>query len=188
MTAAERRDRANETMLERGGDHAEEPGKRRLTSRDALAWTCGRCGQEQPRAAFREKPDGTLHSYCRACDRAYKRQRAEANPRDPRRAHDQHLRRTYGITLAEYDAIHETQHGRCAICQRPETQVGGRLGNAPLRLVVDHDHATGAVRGLLCSSCNQGIGYFKHDPTLLTAAIAYLHRTQAMVGVPSTSE
>ena len=73
--------------------------------------------------------------------------------------------------------MHERQRGLCGICQRPETVVAGRHGKTPLRLAVDHDHVTGVVRGLLCSSCNQGIGYFKHDPALLEAAIAYLRTT-----------
>lgn len=52
----------------------------------------------------------------------------------------------YGISLAKYNEMLQAQGGACAICLRPETR--GRS------LAVDHNHATGAIRGLLCSSCN----------------------------------
>jgi len=61
-----------------------------------------------------------------------------------------------------------TQEGRCAICG---TQDPGR--NWP-SFNVDHDHATGRVRGLLCANCNDAIGKLKDDPTLLHRAAEYL--------------
>ena len=60
------------------------------------------------------------------------------------------LRKRYGITPAEYSAILEAQGGHCAAC--PEAENGGK------RLYVDHDHETGAVRGLLCQKCNSALG------------------------------
>lgn len=76
-------------------------------------------------------------------------------------ARDSYLRRTYGISLSEYDAIKEAQGGRCYLCRRAT----GKTKN----LAVDHDHALGytraAVRGLLCSLCNKGVvGHFRDDP------------------------
>jgi hypothetical protein len=59
----------------------------------------------------------------------------------------------------------------CDICKRPEEQTRGGVVRLLNR---DHDHATGAWRGVLCSRCNTGIGYFRDDPELLAAAIAYL--------------
>jgi Recombination endonuclease VII len=74
--------------------------------------------------------------------------------------------RRYGITPEEYDQLAEEQAGGCAICGEPcKTR---RV------LSVDHDHTTGAVRGLLCDSHNKAIGLFCDDPTLLMAAAAYL--------------
>lgn len=56
------------------------------------------------------------------------------------------------------------QSGVCAICLRPSIRV----------MDIDHDHATGKVRGLLCHSCNLGIGYFHDNKETLSRAIAYL--------------
>ena len=58
------------------------------------------------------------------------------------------------------------QDGVCAICH--QTCSTGRM------LAIDHDHDSGSVRGLLCSKCNPGIGFFQHDSARLESAIAYL--------------
>lgn len=79
-----------------------------------------------------------------------------------------HLRRTYNITLEDYNIMLEAQGHRCAICGGVEP--GGRTG----RFNVDHDHDTGYVRGLLCTSCNIGIGHLKENPSILQSAIDYL--------------
>lgn len=81
---------------------------------------------------------------------------------------DLHLRRTYNITLEEYKKLSSEQADRCIICTR-------HVSELPTKLSVDHDHSTGKVRGLLCTKCNVGIGYFQDDPNLLKKAIAYLN-------------
>ncbi len=73
------------------------------------------------------------------------------------------------MTVADYDELFEKQKGCCAICGT--TDSGHNVTN---HLLVDHDHSTGKVRGLLCSSCNLGIGKFKDDTNLLATAINYL--------------
>jgi hypothetical protein len=73
--------------------------------------------------------------------------------------------RRYGLTPEEYDLMLVLQDGLCAICHRPPTDI---------KLAVDHDHETGTVRGLLCPSCNNGLGRFRDDPALLTRAADYL--------------
>lgn len=67
----------------------------------------------------------------------------------------------------------EVSGNRCSICGDPPDPNGKRAAS---RLHVDHDHVTGKVRGLLCLSCNAGIGYFKDDITRLHAAVAYIER------------
>jgi Recombination endonuclease VII len=81
-------------------------------------------------------------------------------------ARSRRLYATYGITLAEYAFLLKQQGGVCLICQvphRPEHP-----------LVVDHNHVTMRVRGLLCSECNTGIGLLGDNPVTLQHAIAYL--------------
>jgi hypothetical protein len=75
-----------------------------------------------------------------------------------------HLKTKYGMTLERYDELLASQGGGCAICGKPP-------GDTALH--VDHCHQTGRVRGLLCFSCNAGLGQFRHDPQLLEAAMTY---------------
>lgn len=81
------------------------------------------------------------------------------------------LRDSFGISLEEYEKMLSEQNGVCAICIKPETH----KRNGKLKaLAVDHNHKTGAIRGLLCSDCNTGIGKLKDDPEVLRSAIRYL--------------
>lgn len=77
----------------------------------------------------------------------------------------------YGMTIEQYDAMLCEQAGKCAICQKSDS--GANHGHAPW-LHVDHDHATGSVRGLLCTQCNHLLGNCRDNPGLLIAAISYL--------------
>lgn len=81
---------------------------------------------------------------------------------------ERRLRRKYGLTLADYEEMLAGQGGVCAICGTDDP--GGRHG----RFNIDHDHASGEVRGLLCTSCNHGLGKFQDSPDLLEEAAAYL--------------
>ena len=69
------------------------------------------------------------------------------------------------LTVAEYEAALVAQGGVCAICQ---TASPSSHWNA------DHDHKTGVFRGVLCESCNIGIGNFKDDIAIMKNAIGYL--------------
>ena len=74
----------------------------------------------------------------------------------------------YGLTPGDYDEMVATQNGQCMICNTDKP--GTESGNWP----VDHGHATGRVRALLCSACNAGLGLFVDDPARLRAAADYL--------------
>jgi Recombination endonuclease VII len=88
------------------------------------------------------------------------------------------MKRNYGITMEEYRTMFAAQGFSCAICgeagKSPDTLVRSRRRGPSGVLVVDHDHTTGKVRGLLCNSCNNALGSFKDDPNLLQRAAAYL--------------
>lgn len=75
------------------------------------------------------------------------------------------LKRVYGITQQDYDRIFAAQRGTCAICYESLARVRAHL---------DHDHDTGAVRGILCCSCNRGIGYLRDNHEIARRAALYL--------------
>lgn len=74
----------------------------------------------------------------------------------------------YGITSEQYEEMVRAQGGRCAICGTDNP------GRKRTKWAVDHCHKTGRVRGLLCTKCNPGLGYFQDSPELLLAAARYL--------------
>ena len=86
------------------------------------------------------------------------------------------LRRTYGITIADFEAMLAEQGGVCAICRRSETV---EWCGKPRALNVDHCHVTGVVRGLLCNFCNHALGAFDDDPARLRLAADYLEGATA---------
>jgi hypothetical protein len=86
---------------------------------------------------------------------------------NPDTARALHLRKAFGITLDRYRAMLAEQGGVCAICGAPKP--GGRGS-----FHVDHDHATGAVRSLLCLRCNAMLGHARDDEAVLGRAIEYL--------------
>lgn len=122
----------------------------------------------ETRRSYRNSPEG------RSVHKAW----VDANPdkvkasKDAERRRNKDTRRNrdfkqkYGITLADYDRMFEDQGGMCAICFGPPKS--GR------RMAVDHDHETGAIRGLLCNTCNLAIGHLRDDPMVVASAAVYL--------------
>ena len=88
---------------------------------------------------------------------------------NPEKIKNTELVRTYGITLEMYNKMLVDQNFCCAIC-------GKHNSNFKKQLSVDHDHETGAVRGLLCHHCNTGIGMFKDNTEILKKATNYLEK------------
>jgi hypothetical protein len=121
---------------------------------------CPDCDSVKPMTQFptaRNNKSGR-HTYCKPCHNA----RGRATLERVGGARTYHLKRRYGISAEEADAMLQTQNGVCAICK------------AAPAVHVDHDHATGAVRALLCFNCNGGLGQFRDDPQLLHAAAYYV--------------
>ena len=142
---------------------------------------CSSCKTMQPVSNYhrnKSKPD-CKDSWCKTCRAAvdaksYERRRdrqiaaaKEWKRVNPDKYRDYLLRKTFGITLLDYNRMFDAQGGVCAICSSPP----GRL-----RLAVDHCHDTLEVRGLLCVKCNTAIGMLKHDLKIIAAASAYLSK------------
>lgn len=87
---------------------------------------------------------------------------AECDTIRDKRWRRRHAARRYGVSMDQIEEMERNQGGVCAICAQPG------------ELVIDHDHVTGAFRGLLCDACNLGIGHFKDDAGIVGAAIRYL--------------
>lgn len=88
---------------------------------------------------------------------------------NPHKHREYHLRALYKISIPEFEAMRTAQDGCCAICR----EVFSRTPH------IDHDHKTGAVRGLLCGACNVGVGGLKDNPERMEAAAAYIRERQA---------
>ena len=141
--------------------------------------TCTVCKQELPFSNFhklKKSKDG--HGYrCRTCDyECRKKYRCNADP-EYRRILErrQNLKQKYGITIAEYDSMLDSQNGVCAICGGVQT-VPDTFKSRDLS--VDHDHHTGKVRGLLCNNCNRGLGFLGDTVESLSKALGYLKGTE----------
>ncbi|WP_448639474.1 endonuclease VII domain-containing protein [Geodermatophilus sp. URMC 63] len=121
---------------------------------------CPDCGMVLPLSSLGRNAAASsgVDSYCRPCHNA----RGRASKDEIGGSSTYHLRRRYGITAEEVDAMFAKQGGRCAICRR-----------APA-LHVDHDHRTGEVWALLCSGCTGGLGQVKDDPDAWHAAAYYV--------------
>lgn len=151
----------------------------RITIRITGVKMCISCREEKPLSEFYAHPgmsDGYLNS-CKVCKIAYSRTRYATLKDRPdfqrersRRARKQRLNK-YGLDHDAYMALGESQDWKCLICAVNLEPEGWGTN-------IDHCHETGKVRGLLCSSCNSGIGSLKDDPDLLLAAAAYLMRAR----------
>ncbi|HHK0424560.1 MULTISPECIES: endonuclease VII domain-containing protein [Stutzerimonas stutzeri group] len=119
---------------------------------------CTKCGEEKPITEyFRRSPKagGGREAFCKRCKSLTYKREYRWNK----------LKERYGITKDQYEAMFDQQGGVCAICKtHPDKGV----------LHVDHCHATGAVRGLLCPSCNKALGLLRDSREALSRAIAYL--------------
>jgi hypothetical protein len=128
-----------------------------VTKREALPpgiKRCARCHEIKLLGDFHRlrRQSGGYNPYCKECRRVM--------------ASDTHIKRNYGLSRGELDALIGSQGGLCAICGT----------NAAAQ--VDHDHVTGKIRGVLCFTCNVALGHLKDDVALFRKAIGYLEGTQ----------
>lgn len=122
---------------------------------------------------FKNKSDGKGYR-CKVCDDLAQAGWRKRNPqRAARSGRNNQLKWKYGISIEEYEEKLKEQNEVCAICFQQETKI---LGNTKHSYSVDHNHETGQVRGLLCSSCNRGLGLLKDNKETLQSAISYLNK------------
>lgn len=125
---------------------------------------CSKCKTTKSLSDFAKRnalKDGR-RSQCKECDHRYR----IANQDEVR---EYHYQNRYGISLSDYNLKLEEQNHCCAICGTKESN-----NERMKRLVVDHNHTTGQVRGLLCHSCNVALGAVKEQEDILMACISYL--------------
>lgn len=135
---------------------------------------CAKCSEIKPEAEFmptKRMTSGRL-SWCDPCrreyNREYNREYRKTRATTPRRREWEWERRgIIGMTVERYNEMLHEQNMCCAIC-------GANAMDLPKALCVDHDHATGEVRGLLCRSCNVAIGHLKDSLELVHRAANYL--------------
>lgn len=141
---------------------------------------CTLCGAElTPTTGYKYKRNKSgYRSWCRECTKSRNNANyAETQSGTTKRrliARKSHLKHKYGITIAEYDAMFADQGGVCAICQGTTKHKYMQWST----LVVDHDHTTGQVRGLLCHPCNVLLGKAQDSATILRAAADYLIKNE----------
>jgi hypothetical protein len=122
------------------------------------------------RAITEMVPGEDVQTYMNRAQKVYRAVRTEAFK-------GYELKKRFGMSNADYDAMMEAQDGKCAICGGEESlEIRGKT----ITLAVDHCHAKGHIRALLCSNCNRGLGLFGDDPALLRAAASYLERHAEM--------
>ena len=130
---------------------------------DGQKW-CPRCETAKPVDEFPRNKSGRngRGAYCKPC---HNEKGKETYTRLYGSTREYHLRRRYGITGAEFDAMVADQGGTCAVCPGEPVHV-------------DHDHETGQVRGILCFNCNQALGNVRDNPEVLQGLIDYLAESQ----------
>ena len=91
---------------------------------------------------------------------------------------ERNLRTKYGLRLEDYEMMVATQNGVCKICKKPPKE-----GD---KLAVDHCHDSQVIRGLLCKSCNLGLGAFSDNPDFLIEAVRYVKGVEAIDNLVKT--
>lgn len=87
---------------------------------------------------------------------------------------DKRFKKVYGISLIKYNEMLDSQNNSCAICLKNKDKFKKRL-------VVDHDHVSGKVRGLLCFRCNVSIGSFDDNVETIQRSIEYLNKFKTII-------
>lgn len=122
----------------------------------AVCKKCSKCQVEKPLDNFRKdkRRKSGLKNVCKACaDARYKEYKAQ-NPEVVRQMrYKSYLKNKYNLSVEAYNSMLESQDNKCAVCKSESTN-----NSLYKTMVVDHDHSTGYIRGLLCHPCNSTLG------------------------------
>lgn len=138
---------------------------------------CGKCKQLLPLELFynaANSRDGKGYR-CKPCDVVARKESRAKSPRTAEGYRRRALKLKYGFTPEFYNEILKAQGGCCRICKTTNPCGEGNINTKrTFSFAVDHDHETGQIRGLLCNTCNRGLGFFKDSVNLLKNAVSYL--------------
>lgn len=127
---------------------------------------CVSCDRELPISDYSTRGGGIHRRDCKSCVATRSREYAKRHPQKIKERARKKKLRGYGLTLEQYNQMHEEQGGLCPLCERPERDSNRQ------KLAVDHCHKTGRIRGLLCCLCNRQLGWV--EGIGLDKIIAYL--------------
>ena len=126
---------------------------------------CTGCGLDKPLSAFHKRPERPIgvKPQCRSCANSMRKSHYERAKKDGSLKNALWKRDGIEMNFVEYSKKYAALQGRCEIC-----------GDQHEVLCVDHNHATGKIRGLLCTQCNLAISHLKESPKIMQNAIAYI--------------
>lgn len=139
---------------------------KRNKSKDGLSYYCRTCCKQQGYEYYHANPK----LYNDRSHKNYRRLKVKDPDFNKKRYQNQqrsfHLKKNFGLSETDYQNLFILQNGVCAICQEPN--------KSKIHFAVDHNHVSGKIRGLLCYSCNTGLGKFKENVETMNRAIMYL--------------
>lgn len=131
---------------------------------------CSTCGAEKLLTEFhknKQRTDG-LQNKCKNCMKGFRKYNPIAKKKSA-------ILNNYGLVWEEYIELYNSQEGKCKICKEfISIEINNAKSNDRTKAQIDHNHDTGEVRGLLCMSCNKGLGFLKDNITILENSINYL--------------
>jgi hypothetical protein len=154
--------------------------KEELTAKHKEYIAAHKAEQDEYQRSYREARRVESAEYMKQYGKAHRLDKAAYNRKWRRynadKARDSKMRREFGIGLKEYYIMFYEQEGCCAICGKPQSEFKSSLA-------VDHNHKTGAIRGLLCWRCNFVLGDALDDIEILASAIKYLQADKMRMAV-----
>jgi hypothetical protein len=135
---------------------------------DGLTTRCRSCRNAQNRHYFANHPE--MRKKHNDLNKE-KRKEYYSTPENKLKLRNNHLKKGFNLTHEDYEEMLKKQNGVCLICKRH------RVASNKGHMTIDHCHATGKIRGILCSWCNRGLGVFEDNVQFLKNAIKYLKET-----------